>query len=163
MIFVWLQIICDDLAKKKKELKNYVFTIFSFSSRKTRLAKANFGAGAKKPNSEKVWEFFDQVVEDGDEAKCKTCLVMIKTDSGENISGLLSHLQVSHPEQHEEVQADTAEMDVKNVNTSGARNSPVWQFYSEIGSNRVKCNKCETVLKYYVSKICSTIRTYKVY
>ena len=148
---------------KKKEFKNYVFTIFSFSSRKTRLAKANFGAGAKKPNSEKVWEFFDQVVEDGDEAKCKTCLVMIKTDSGENISGLLSHLQVSHPEQHEEVQADTAEMDVKNVNTSGARNSPVWQFYSEIGSNRVKCNKCETVLKYYVSKICSTIRTYKVY
>ena len=92
-------------------------------------------------------------MEDGDEAKCKTCLVMIKTDSGENISGLLSHLQVSHPEQHEEVQADTAGMDVKNVNTSGARNSPVWQFYSEIGSNRVKCNKCETVLKYYVSKI----------
>ena len=60
---------------------------------------------------------------------------------------------MSHPEQHDEVQADAGEMDVKNVNTSGARNSPVWQFYSEIGSNRVKCNKCETVLKYYVSKM----------
>ena len=53
------------------------------SSRKTRMATANLGGGgAKKTNSEKVWEFFDQVVEDGDEAKCKTCLVMIKTDSG---------------------------------------------------------------------------------
>ena len=69
---------------------------------------------------------------------------------------------MSHPEQHDEVQADAGEMDLKNVNTSGARNSPVWQFYSEIGSNRVKCNKCETVLKYYVSKICSTFRTYKL-
>ena len=50
------------------------------------MATANFGGGgAKKPNSEKVWEFFDQVVEDGDEAKCKTCLVMIKTDSGNSL------------------------------------------------------------------------------
>ena len=41
---------------------------------------------------------------------------------------------------------------------SGVRNSPVWQFYEELGSNRVKCMKCEVILKYYYGTTSGLLR-----
>ena len=53
---------------------------------------------------------------------------------------------------------ENSEADSKSMNNSGARNSPVWQFYTEIGNNRVKCNKCETILKYYYGTTSGLLR-----
>ena len=106
----------------------------------------------------KVWQFFDQQA-DGTEAKCNACLIMIKTDMG-NTSGLISHLRSSHPEQFEELSAlrEGGGSEEHPVSTSGARNSPVWQFYEELGSNRVKCVKCNVVLKYYYGTTSGLLR-----
>ena len=41
---------------------------------------------------------------------------------------------------------------------AAVRNSPVWQFYQEIGSNRVKCLKCNVILKYYYGTTSGLLR-----
>ena len=125
------------------------------SKSKKKSAKPLVKKRANQKRTAKVWEYFEQAI-DGVEAKCKFCLVMIKTESG-NTSGLISHLRSSHAEQYDELQ-DDGEADSKLMNNSGARNSPVWQFYTEIGNNRVKCNKCETILKYYYGTTSGLLR-----
>lgn len=107
----------------------------------------------------KVWQFFEQQP-DGTEAKCNTCLIMIKTDMG-NTSGLISHLRSSHQEHFEELSAlrgEGATAEESGASTTGARNSPVWQFYEELGSNRVKCIKCNVILKYYYGTTSGLLR-----
>ena len=125
------------------------------SKSKKKSAKPVVKKRGNQKRTAKVWEYFEQAT-DGVEAKCKFCLVMIKTESG-NTSGLISHLRSSHAEQYDELQED-GEVDSKAMNNSGARNSPVWQFYTEIGNNRVKCNKCETILKYYYGTTSGLLR-----
>ena len=44
------------------------------------------------------------------------------------------------------------------VPQAAVRNSPVWQFYQEIGSNRVKCLKCNVILKYYYGTTSGLLR-----
>jgi hypothetical protein len=105
----------------------------------------------------KVWQFFEQQM-DGTDARCNFCNTMIKTEMG-NTSGLISHLRSSHPDQYDELNTMRG-ADIK-VSTSGARNSPVWQFYSELGSNRVKCVKCDVVLKYYYGTTSGLLRHLK--
>ena len=106
----------------------------------------------------KVWQFFEQQP-DGTEAKCNTCLIMIKTDMG-NTSGLISHLRSSHSEHFEELSALRGEggAEESSASTGGARNSPVWQYYEELGNNRVKCIKCNVVLKYYYGTTSGLLR-----
>ena len=103
-----------------------------------------------------IWSFFD-AQEDGLEARCHNCLIMVKTEGG-NVSGLVSHLKSSHPEQYEELDTSKISDDKSAAAAAAVRNSPVWQFYEEIGSNRVKCLKCTTVLKYYYGTTSGLLR-----
>ncbi len=125
-----------------------------FKSLRPRKKKTTKKRKAKAKN--KVWEFFEQT-NDGSEARCNTCLLVIKTDMG-NTSGPVSHLKSSHPELYEELE----DADDKALAVGGAvRNSPVWQFYEELGSNRVKCLKCNVVLKYYYGTTSGLLRHLK--
>ena len=130
------------------------------SGRKRKKGQQASKSTRKRANQKrsKVWQFFDQQA-DGTEARCNACMIMIKTDMG-NTSGLISHLRSSHPEQFEELSAlrEGGGGDEPPASTSGARNSPVWQFYEELGSNRVKCIKCNVVLKYYYGTTSGLLR-----
>ena len=130
------------------------------SGRKRKKGQQASKSTRKRANQKrsKVWQFFDQQA-DGTEARCNACMIMIKTDMG-NTSGLISHLRSSHPEQFEELSAlrEGGGGDEAPASTSGARNSPVWQFYEELGSNRVKCIKCNVVLKYYYGTTSGLLR-----
>ena len=86
---------------------------------------------------------------------------------GDDISGLISHLRSSHPEQHEEFDFIKIEAGGDHeedgsgegeVPQAAVRNSPVWQFYQELGSNRVKCMKCNVILKYYYGTTSGLLR-----
>ena len=131
------------------------------SGRKRKKGQSSGKSTRKRANQKrsKVWQFFDQQA-DGTEARCNACLIMIKTDMG-NTSGLISHLRSSHPEQFEELSAlreGGGDEQSQAGSTAGARNSPVWQFYEELGSNRVKCIKCNVVLKYYYGTTSGLLR-----
>lgn len=95
-----------------------------------------------------MWDFFEA---NGDnEARCTFCNLSIKTETG-NTSGLVSHIRSTHPDQYNELNKDE-EVQV------AVRNSPVWQFYEELGSNRVKCMKCNVILKYYYGTTSGLLR-----
>ena len=113
-----------------------------FSPFRSIIPKTNKKKKAVKPltrkraiqKRSKVWQYFEQAT-DGTEAKCKSCFVVIKTDSG-NTSGLMSHLRSTHSEQYDEIQGNTLDNNSGQTSRNSARNSPVWQFYTEIESNR---------------------------
>lgn len=130
------------------------FKGLSYKQPKKKKAKVTSSRKRSNQKRSKVWQFFTQQ-SDGSEAKCNSCDMMIKTDTG-NTSGLVSHLRSSHPEEYDALNAQK-DTETKFA-TSGARNSPVWRYYTELGSNRVKCNKCETVLKYYYGTTSGLLR-----
>ncbi len=116
--------------------------------------------GTKKRSNIKkslVWNYF---VEDasGFEAKCKYCDIYVKTEAG-NSSGLISHLRSGHPEQYEEL--NNLRGAPLRVSNTGARNSPVWQFFNDIGGDQVKCMKCGLILKYFYGTTSGLLRHLK--
>jgi hypothetical protein len=132
------------------------------NKKQTAAAAARAAASIK---TMKVWQYFEQPESNANtEVQCNTCLQLIKTDPGKT-AGLVSHLQSNHPEQYDEFNSIKNESVGHNEEAGGdkfpqaaVRNSPVWQFYQEIGSNRVKCLKCNVILKYYYGTTSGLLR-----
>lgn len=130
------------------------FRGLSYKTKKKKVTKAAKRKPAVKKKS-KILELFNYETSSG-EAKCKTCDVSIKTESASSTE-CMEHLRSNHAELASQLNNDDKETQGSSQQAA-VRNSPVWQFYEELGSNRVKCMKCNVVLKYYYGTTSGLLR-----